>query len=337
VNVARVDPRNEVEFLEWFDVLHRADLDRSQGRSEGWLADEWRARSEDETAATHHQLFSLRVEEHVVAIGALEVSRDDNLTWIRGDLFVDPPQRRKGYGSILLRYLETRARELGRSALLFWVTEDEHERSRGPNRFFAPRREYVAVEENIVRELDWPRPPGELDRLEATWSVEAAQYVVLSWRGAAQKEHVSGLAQLKTVMPIEVPDSGFGREEERWDERRVRQHERLADSMGRDLLVAIARQRSDGEVVGFSELTVSRERPKTAYQWDTLVRRDHRGHSLGGLLKIATMRLLSEGGYRTTTIKTSNNTLNMAMIAVNESLGAHPTGGIVVWRKVLRG
>jgi hypothetical protein len=136
-------------------------------------------------------------------------------------------------------------------------------------------------------------------------------------------------------MPIEVPDSGFGAEREHWDEQRVRLHEAQTHEMGRDLLVGVALDRSNGEVVGFSELTVSRERPESAYQWDTLVLRAHRGHSLGGLLKIATMRLLAGGNYETKKIITSNNQLNMAMIAVNESMGAYATGGIVVWRKQL--
>jgi len=82
---------------------------------------------------------------------------------------------------------------------------------------------------------------------------------------------------------------------------------------------------------------VSREKPGTAYQWDTLVVRAHRGHRLGALMKIATMRELESGGYVTQRIMTSNNSLNTAMIAVNEALGFYPTGGIVTWRKSLDG
>jgi RimJ/RimL family protein N-acetyltransferase len=136
-------------------------------------------------------------------------------------------------------------------------------------------------------------------------------------------------------MPVEVPDAGYGAEEERWDEARVRHHERETDDMGRDLLVAVARHRPSGELVGYSELTVSREAPATAYQWDTLVVRTHRGHRLGALMKIATMQELEKGGYLTRRIMTSNNSLNTAMIAVNEALGFYPTGGIVTWHKAL--
>jgi hypothetical protein len=87
--------------------------------------------------------------------------------------------------------------------------------------------------------------------------------------------------------------------------------------------------------VGYSELTVSRDQPQTAYQWDTLVVRRHRGHRLGGLLKVATMRLLESGQYPTRKITTFNSMLNEPMIAVNEALGARVAGAMVAWRKDL--
>jgi hypothetical protein len=80
---------------------------------------------------------------------------------------------------------------------------------------------------------------------------------------------------------------------------------------------------------------VSRDQPETAYQWDTLVVRAHRGHRLGGLLKVSTMRLLEAGQYATKKISTFNSVLNEPMIAVNEALGARVAGSMVVWRKDL--
>lgn len=332
----RVDPRDDDQFMAWFNVLNRAVILRDQGRSEGWQPSEWRARALDDTAPVYHQLFGLGDDRlHPVAVGALEVSREDNLTWIRGDLFVDPVERRKGYGTTLLGHLESTARQLNRSSILFWVVEDSHERGRGPNRLFAPRLGYDVVEENIQRDLTWPRPDGELDRLWDKWRPFATNYEILSWRGPAPEELLKRRAHMFAIMPVEVPDAGFGLEQERWDELRVRQHDRRADDMGRDLLVAVAQDRPSGELVGFSELSISRLRPATAYQWDTLVTRTHRGHRLGGLLKIATMRLLASGNYDTSKISTSNSSQNAPMIAVNEALGTYVAGGTVIWRKLL--
>jgi hypothetical protein len=136
-------------------------------------------------------------------------------------------------------------------------------------------------------------------------------------------------------MPVETPHVDIDVEAEHWDAARVRLHEATTNQMGRDLLVAAVRHRASGELVGYSELTVSREQPQTAYQWDTLVVRSHRGHRLGGLLKVTTMRLLEAGRYPTTKITTFNSMLNGPMIAVNEALGARIAGAMVAWRKDL--
>lgn len=331
----RVDPRNDEQFNAWFGVLERSEFARDQARRGGWLPQERRARALDTSAPLYHELYHYGDPVDPVAISDLEVSRVDNLDWVRAELFVDPARRREGHGSRALAHLESRSRELGRRALLFWVMEGIHERGSGANRTFAPQHGYSVIEENVERELDWPRPAGELERRTSEFVSHALDYEILSWRGAAPGELVTGRAHLSAIMPVEVPDAGYGAEEERWDEERVRHHERETDDMGRDLLVAVARHRPSGELVGYSELTVSREAPATAYQWDTLVVRTHRGHRLGALMKIATMQELERGGYATRRIMTSNNSLNTAMIAVNEALGFYPTGGIVTWHKAL--
>ncbi len=333
---SRIDARNDELFDAWFDVLHRSELQRDQGRGSGWWPDEWRARAVDETAPIYTQLFSYGDDlARPVAVGALEVTRDDNLHWIRGDLFVDPDHRRLGHGAVLLRHLEECARNLDRREILFWVMEGGHEYAHGPNRHFAPAQGYENIEESIRRDLAWPRPAGELDRLEAEWLPMAADYELLTWKSSSPEQYLDDRAHLSAVMPVEVPDAGFGIEEEKWDRHRVRLHEERINEMGRDLLASAALHKRSGTLVAFSELTVSREQPDTAYQWDTLVLRAHRGHRLGGLMKIATMRMLETGGYATQRISTFNASTNTAMIAVNELFGAHVTGCTVTWRKSL--
>ena len=334
MNFARVDAGDDAEFAAWFDVLDRAERADSR-RQDGWLPQEWRARALDVDAPTYFEIYSYGDLLAPLAVGALEVSRVDNLEWIRGDLFVDPAHRRQGHGSAALARLEDQARSLGRRTLIITVNEDEGVLGAGASRHFAPAKGYRVVEENVIRDLTWPRPEGELDELEARYARAAIDYEILSWRNTAPKELISGLARAKALMPVEIPDAGYGAQEEVWDDIRVRQHEERVNQMGRDLLVAAARHLRTGEIAGYSELTVSRERPGTAYQWDTLVLRAHRGHRLGVLLKVATMRLLESGGYATHTIFTSNNSLNAPMIAVNEALGARPNGGNVTWHKDL--
>jgi GNAT superfamily N-acetyltransferase len=335
VQFTRIDATSDEQFDAWFAVLQRSERARDGEAGQGWHPDEWRARSLDESAPRYFQLFSLGSTANPVAVGALEVTRDDNLAFIEGNLFVDPSERRRGYGSELLQRLEAAACELDRPTLVIFVIEGSREIGTGPNRAFALRHGYRVAEENVRRDLDWPRPEGELDRLWNEWSPFATDYEIISWTKGTPDALVEGRAHLSAIMPAEAPHVELDVEAEHWDAARVRLHEATTDAMGRDLLVAAARHRASGELVGYSELTVSREQPQTAYQWDTLVVGRHRGHRLGGLLKVTTMRLLESGGYRTKKITTFNSTLNGPMIAVNEAIGARVAGAMVAWRKDL--
>ncbi len=332
----RVDANNDEQFDPWFGVLQRSEQSRDGEPGQGWHPDEWRARSIDETAPKVFHLYSYGPSrERPVAVGALEVTRDDNLAFIDGNLFVDPAERRRGYGSALLKELEASARELGRPTLVIFVIEGSREIGTGPNRAFALHHGYRVAEENVRRDLEWPRPDDELNDLWDTWSPFATDYEIISWTNGTPEEFVEGRAHLSAIMPVETPHVDIDVEAEHWDAARVRLHEATTNQMGRDLLVAAVRHRASGELVGYSELTVSREQPQTAYQWDTLVVRSHRGHRLGGLLKVTTMRLLEAGRYPTTKITTFNSMLNGPMIAVNEALGARIAGAMVAWRKDL--
>jgi len=331
--IRAIDPTNEEDFSRWFDVLHRSELLRDEGREEGWRPQEWRVRALDVTGAKYHVLYALGDDDHFVAVGALEVTRDD-LEWMRADLFVDPEQRRRGYGTELLDGLEQRARDFGRTALALWVVEGEHEVDRSPSRYFAPARGYARVAENIQRDLAWPRPPGELERLKDGWSARARDYEILAWLHATPDGWRADRAEMFRRMPVEVPDPGVTQKEEVWDDDRVVEHEQRARDTGRELLIAVARSRESNHLVGFSELTLELGHP-VAYQWDTLVLRPHRGHRLGGLMKIANFETLRAGDYAVEKIITFNATDNPHMIAVNDALRATVSGRIVVWRKTL--
>jgi GNAT superfamily N-acetyltransferase len=336
VHFTRIDANSDEKFDAWFGVLQRSERSRDGESGQGWHPDEWRARSIDETAPRVFHLYSYGpTAERPVAVGALEVTRDDNLAFIEGNLFVDPAERRRGYGSTLLQELEAAARDLRRPTLVIFVIEGSREIGSGPNRSFAAGHGYRIAEEHVRRDLEWPRPSGELDHLWETWSPFATDYEIISWTDGTPEELVEARAHLSAIMPTEAPHVDIDVEAEHWDAARVRLHEATTHRMGRDLLVAAARHRASGELVGYSELTVSRDQPQTAYQWDTLVVRRHRGHRLGGLLKVATMRLLESGQYPTRKITTFNSMLNEPMIAVNEALGARVAGAMVAWRKDL--
>ena len=66
--------------------------------------------------------------------------------------------------------------------------------------------------------------------------------------------------------------------------------------------------------------------PGWGFQVFTVVRREHRGHRLGLLLKVAMMELLAQTEPQVRRLITSNTETNEHMIAINTRLGYRVLG-----------
>ena len=336
MQMRRVDATDPHDFDEWFSLFARCDHARDGVSGQGWHPDEWRARaSADHEAKVWHLLSFGDLGQLPVAVASAEVGRDDNLHWLRTDLQVDPELRRRGHGTAALHVLENYTRSLGRQSLVVNVMEGSNEVGRAPNRSFAPLMGYRIADEAVRRDIAWPRPTGELDRLHSAWEPFAADYEIVLWQGSTPNEWVADRIHLSAVMPSEAPYADLDVHEEKWDEQRLREHEHTVKQMGRELFVAVALHRPTHRLVGYSELTSSREFTETAYQWDTFVLKAHRGHRLGGLLKIANMKQPGFAEMNVSRISTFNSSLNEPMIRVNDELGSQVTESSVMWRKDL--
>jgi hypothetical protein len=185
----------------------------------------------------------------------------------------------------------------------------------------------------VRRDLAWPIETETLDMLEATWLPHASGYHFVSWKDSAPEQFLSGLAGVKGRVMVEAPYENYDPNEIPWTPERIREHESMVSNMGRHLFVSIALDDATNELAGFTELTISTTDPSVAYQWETFVSGPHRGHRLGGLLKIQNLRNAGPWSRETHTISTFNSSLNWPMIAVNEALGARVAGAMVLWRK----
>ncbi len=72
------------------------------------------------------------------------------------------------------------------------------------------------------------------------------------------------------------------------------------------------------------QLVVPAHDPLKIFQWDTLVRRDHRGHRLGIATKVHNLAVVQALHPDRTTVHTWNAESNHHMIAVNEAMGFVP-------------
>ena len=245
---------------------------------------------------------------------------------------VHPDHRRRGAGGALLAAAEQVAADDRRQV----VFGDEEVRTDGTgNAPFARSHGYSMVLENLRRELTVPLDPISAERLQATAAPHAADYEIVVFGHPWPEEWLEDRVVFGRRMSTDPPAGGFALTEERWDAARVRGLERLVEGMGREALVGAAVERSTGRPVAFTELTVSRTVPEVAYQWDTLVLPEHRGHRLGMLVKLANLRRLAERSPGTSTIVTWNARANDPMIAVNDALGCQVVSVGYTWQKRL--
>jgi RimJ/RimL family protein N-acetyltransferase len=81
---------------------------------------------------------------------------------------------------------------------------------------------------------------------------------------------------------------------------------------------------ASGELAAMTQLSVAPDSPQWGHQGLTAVTRQHRGHRLGLLVKIAMLDLLAETEPAIEVIDTGNASSNDHMIAVNDALGFVP-------------
>ena len=125
-------------------------------------------------------------------------------------------------------------------------------------------------------------------------------------------------------------DSGF--QAETWDVARVRERDAMMAGQRRVAIATAARERSSGRLVAYSDMAWTTHDPENAFQWDTLVLREHRGHRLGALVKVANLERLLAEAPDARRVHTWNADENTHMNAINDAMGFVPRQRESVWR-----
>lgn len=265
-----------------------------------------------------------RVGGCAVAAAELTLPTVDNLTSASVRVQVLPDRRRRGHGGAMLQAALEHAAAAGRSRVFFDV----------PSAY--PHGEAVAapllcsvgarpVLKEVRRLLDLSTRP-DLD-------VPVADgYRLVQWVDHAPAELVDGLAHLCARMSTDAPQGAMDWEPEVWDAARYREKEAAATSRGRIRYAAAAVHEPTGQVAAMTDIGVSRHRPDVAYQWDTIVLTEHRGHGLGLALKARNHDLLVASSAGTRWVNTWNAEVNTHMIAINERLGFEPVEYWTEWQ-----
>lgn len=260
-----------------------------------------------------------------VAATLLRMPVHDNLAVVSLSLYVHPRARRAGHGRAMRAHAIYRARHHGRSRIVAEVTAPLGDGPEAPGPAFARAAGARPVLSEVRRVLDLTAV-GE-DRLAGMRDAAAAAapgYRLLQWVDRAPAGLHADLARLAARMTTDVPMQELDWEPEVWTAERYAATEAETRDRGRRRVVSAVQDRSTGRLAGYTDIGVSLFRPQVAYQWDTIVLPEHRGHGLGLLLKFANLQLLRQEIPAAEVVHTWNADDNPHMVRINDAVGFRP-------------
>ena len=335
VHVTRVDPNDARAFDEWFEVLLDTDRERWP-EGPGWQRVERLAMALDEEGPVEHQCLVAHREERVVGIADLELFRRENHHVANLDVRVLPEFERGGIGSALVDVAEQIAAGTGCTELAGMDETPVHpgyvDRA-GP---FARRLGFEPAHRMVGRRFALPLDAAHEEALRRHPKASPEGYTLLTFEGRWPDESIADRCELGRRMSTDVPMGELVLDEEVWDEDRIRALEAFLEAQNRAKMITAAREDSSGHVVAFTELVVPRGAPESAWQHDTLVMREHRGHGLGFAMKVANLLAVTARHPAVRWINTWNAEENWPMIAVNDEMGFEVVSHSVIWlRKIV--
>ncbi|KRD47037.1 hypothetical protein ASE27_01065 [Oerskovia sp. Root918] len=285
-------------------------------------------------------------------LGHLAVALPTSSNTHLGELSVKvrPAHRRHGIGSALWETGEKILVDAGRT-VLFTDTQHGTEPPPGPGALEArtgagrvppdaPGPRFVASKgyalEQVERHSVLPLPvdPALLDRLRAGAVVAAGpDYRTLVWEDDVPPDRREQVGTLFTRMSTDAPVGDIDFREDPWDAQRVGVWVDELLGKGHGLLMTVAEHVPTGTLAAFSVFAYPKDRTAFAFQEDTLVLREHRGHRLGMLVKVVNLDELAVRRPATERIHTWNAEENDHMLAINIDLGFTPAGGYAGWQK----
>jgi len=312
--VERLDPTDDDQFAA-FHAVYVAGHDDEWDRP--YTAREQRAELLQDVPHLKIEGVLARDDDGTpVASGYIEMPQKDNVDLGYIDVLVRPGHRRRGHGTAVLARLAEIAKAAGRHTLYVEVRWDLDQDGSGRTAFAEAmgfRRDLVDAHRVLTLPADLPEAPPR------------DGYTLHAWRGPCPEEWVDQYAHLLSLIVQEAPSGDYPLENEFFDRARVRSDEQLLNAQGRVMQV-VAAVSPDGVLAGHTQLQFSETDALNAYQWDTLVLADHRGHGLGLSLKVRAMAEASDLLETRRHVHTFNAASNGPMIAVNEKLGFRQVG-----------
>jgi GNAT superfamily N-acetyltransferase len=168
----------------------------------------------------------------------------------------------------------------------------------------------------------------QLDRdLMQSWILKAAEraegYELLFFDEAIPEDLVEQYVEMMGIMNT-APRDDYEEDDESFTVEELREVEARCELMGLTVLSMVAREKSTGELAGFTNLSYSRLDPPRTWQWGTGVGVAHQNRGLGRWLKAANIETLIDRYPEVATVDTFNATTNEPMLNINFAMGFKP-------------
>lgn len=353
--VPAVDAAPTVEAHGWVEVVTQS-LRAAVGHDDFVRPVETELRLYANQRTAHKQIL-LAVDGDGGPAGVLGYARIDlpvldNTHLAEVEILVRPEARRHGVGTALWAELEARVRAAGRTVATTWTihgqeagADDPAVAARtgvgrlpgdDPGVRFAQNHGFGLEQTERQSTLAVPVDAALLDRLRAdAEEVAGPAYRLVQWRDTTPERWLAPMAVLQARMSTDAPVAGLDWAEEAWDEQRVRDTDAENALGGGGYLLSGAEHVPSRELVAFTMIHYVPSQPEVAFQHNTLVRADHRGHRLGMLVKAANLQVLAGEVPSVRRVRTWNAGENRHMLAINETLGFAPACVEGAWQRRL--
>lgn len=341
------------------DIQQRVELD-TWGHHDLWApAPVWQAILDDRADAEHRLFVAIPggitdpSTQDVAGVGLVTLPVAGHDQPASFTLLVPPDRRRAGVGGALYRHLEREAASAGRTTLVTYAAvgpepapgPDVLEPPSGSGRVaadaasarFALAHGYALAQ--IVR-LSTLTVPADLDgiaaRRDAALGAAGPDYRLCSWHDEVPAARLGQVAGLLARMGVDAPHDGMPCDTQPWDAARAGRWVESFANRGLHVGITVAEHLPTGAQAGHTVLMYPMADVAFAFQQDTLVLTEHRGHRLGTALKTANLLAVRERRPGLRRVHTDNAQENAPMLAINVALGFVTAGVSAGWRKQLR-
>ncbi|HEY3556235.1 MAG TPA: GNAT family N-acetyltransferase [Kribbella sp.] len=243
------------------------------------------------------------------------------------ELAVVPEYRRRGVASRLLDAAIEKASRAGRRIVSGTNLAGDPVTGESPGTAFAAARGFVKKHAELHQVVELP--------VEDLVEQPVDGYEIVQWREHTPDEWMAQFVELLSGMSEDVPTGDRTDEPVRWTPELVRDAEARRIAQGRFTYTTAAVHTASGELAAYTQMGGTPETPDRLNQYDTYVRRSHRGNGLGIAVKTPNLRALQAGVAHPAVLHTWNAPENTPMIAVNNKLGFRPTAQRTTWERPL--